>query len=127
MNDHLKVPTTPKCSHGIYLTVYCYDCALDKPPITKQDLENAVQEDIPESPPAYSFFPDAKVNKAIGVLMTCSHSALNVQFKQTYLLDISWTLVPWYARLLGLLRLPYDITKFIITGRFTFIPWPWRW
>lgn len=47
--------------------------------------------------------------------------------KQTYLLDWSWTTVPWYARALGLLRLPYDLTKFIITGRLFLIPWPWRW
>jgi hypothetical protein len=51
----------------------------------------------------------------------------NPRPKQTYLLDWSWTTIPWYARLLGLLRLPYDLTKFIVTGRLIVIPWPWRW
>lgn len=43
------------------------------------------------------------------------------------LLDLTWTIVPWYARLLGFIRLPYDIVRFIVTGKFYFIPWPWRW
>jgi hypothetical protein len=47
--------------------------------------------------------------------------------KKTTMVDWSWTAVPWYARLLGLLRLPYDVGKFIVTGRLIVIPWPWRW
>lgn len=47
--------------------------------------------------------------------------------KQSYMLDWAWTTVPWYARLLGLLRLPYDLVKFVATGRLILIPWPWRW
>jgi hypothetical protein len=47
--------------------------------------------------------------------------------EKTTMIDWSWSYVPWYARLLGLLRLPYDLVKFIVTGRLIFIPWPWRW
>lgn len=46
---------------------------------------------------------------------------------QSYLIYFTWTCIPWYARLLGFLRLPYDLVKFIATGKAAFIPWPWRW
>lgn len=42
-------------------------------------------------------------------------------------IDWSWSAFPWYVRALGLLRLPYDVGKFIVTGRLIVIPWPWRW
>ena len=46
---------------------------------------------------------------------------------QTYFCSFDWTYVPWYARLLGLIRLPYDIVRFVVIGKFIGIPWPWRW
>ena len=48
-------------------------------------------------------------------------------FLETTMVDYSWATVPWYARLAGLVRLPYDLAKFVITGRLILIPWPWRW
>lgn len=46
---------------------------------------------------------------------------------ESTMLDWQWGTVPWYARLLGIARLPYDVVKFIVTGRLIVIPWPWRW
>jgi len=46
---------------------------------------------------------------------------------KTTMLDWTFATQPWYARLLGLVRLPYDFGKFVVTGRLIILPWPWRW
>jgi hypothetical protein len=70
---------------------------------------------------------DISWKSATGIRITPAKSLMMSKPKDSALLMWDWTIVPWYARLLGLLRLPYDLVKFVITGRLIAIPWPWRW
>jgi hypothetical protein len=78
--------------------------------------------------PTFAVATGTKVSSYTGFRFTEAPSLFESHRpKQSTLLDWEWATVPWYARLLGLLRLPYDLLKFIVTGRLIVIPWPWRW
>ena len=77
-------------------------------------------------PTKFTFADDYAVREYAG-LKIGPYGGLPSPPKNNYFMLLIWTEIPWYARLLGLLRLPYDLARFVVTGRFMFIPWPWRW
>lgn len=85
--------------------------------------------DPPGETPAFVLTTQVKPTTYTGFRFVEAHDTRQVirGAKETTMLDWSWSTVPWYARALGLLRLPYDLVKFIVTGRLILIPWPWRW
>ena len=90
-------------------------------PIEKENQEGlriGKYGSLPQPPPTYTGFRLGEFPE---------FARLAAQGRQSYFMDLNWTTLPWYTRALGLLRLPYDLVKFVITGRLILIPWPWRW
>ena len=139
-DSYLKVPTTPKCKHGIYVTGFCDDCYREKeaagfkPIKTHDELGNQlVDKALSEYERITKIARDAHkeavnpyITKAVGMLGRGTGFKIPQEgppfVRTSYCLEIAMPpQVSWRWRLWRVLCLPYDLYVFIKTGRLRFL------